>query len=118
MGDLYASVLGVTVIRLAPMPPRPADLDGAVVIHGVHALDGAEAEIIEMLRSILSAYGTLIGISPSMVRLRWHSSKVMSRHRRRVCCSQLPQPADCLTLALRYSSIPNDARGWTTLNRR
>ena len=59
MGDVYASALGVTVMRHCTIPERPAELDGDVVVLVKPGgdLDGEAGEAA--LRSALEAHGAI-----------------------------------------------------------
>ena len=59
MGDTYASALGTTAVRHRTVPPRPADLDGEVVVlvEAGGALDSAGAGPV--LQEALAAHGEL-----------------------------------------------------------
>ena len=50
MGDLYASILGTTVIRHRELPPEPPELRGIVRLRGIPAAVGYDAVYAEMRR--------------------------------------------------------------------
>ena len=65
MGDVYASALGITVMRHRTVPPRPSDLNGEVVVLGFRP---AGAEEIAGEAAICS----VCSVALSSVEERWH----------------------------------------------
>ena len=76
MGDLYASAVGTTLLKIEEIPPRPAEFDGAVALYGV-ADDADESRV----RIALRTYGAIDSVElsdppggTSVVRFSSHTS--------------------------------------------
>ena len=77
MGDLYASVVGTTVLQMREIPPRPKEYDGAVCL-----FDLAKGVDAARLKAALREFGTIesceVG-SPAVVRFTTHASALAAK---------------------------------------
>lgn len=78
MGDLYASAIGTTVLRLKEIAPRPAEHDGAICLFDLVKGVGEAA-----IRAALEHFGTIVSIdtsvSPAIVRFSTHEAARAAR---------------------------------------
>ena len=78
MGDLYASAIGTTVLRLKEIPPRPSEHDGALCLFNLVKGVGEAA-----IRTALERFGTMVsidtGASPVLVRFSTHEAARAAR---------------------------------------
>ena len=75
MGDVYASVIGTTVLQLKEIPDRPIEYDGVLCLFGVR--DGVDEAAI---RSALEPFGEITSVeveadpTPTIVHFTTHEA--------------------------------------------
>ena len=106
MNEVYASPVGMTVLQLKDVPPRPAAFDGRVMLR---LADGVTADI---LKDALSPYGApkcelLSGFEMTRVYFSDH----MLAERFLAAVSQI-HVLEGTVAFLEYNDRPYDERGW------
>jgi hypothetical protein len=78
MGDLYASLIGTTVLQIREIPPRPPEYDGILCLFGLAADETA-------VRAALSPFGTIrecrLDLTPAQVHFDTHEAARAVRRR-------------------------------------
>ena len=106
MADMYASVLGTTVMRHRAIPARPASIDGEVVVLG----DDKATEAA--VRSALEAHGALENVHRDE-QGRWRARFASHADAERAVAAG---PFEGATAIFTYHNArPYAARGWTSL---
>ena len=110
MSHLYASAVGTTVMQIKEIPPRPAAVDGALILHGLR--DGVDSDTV---RSVLSDFGEVVEVDlqsePPRVRFASHEAALAVTDS--VCATETL----CAGVSTVYNEHPYDSRGWARAER-
>ena len=115
MADVYASVVGTTVLQIKEIPPRPADFDGALALFGLKP--GVDEKKV---REVLARHGDITGCEldrdPAVVRFVSHAAALAAR---RAGAPELCNGVDTLYNERSYDGRKgepgredDDGRGW------
>jgi len=110
MGDLYASVIGTTVLQIKEIPPRPAEYDGVLCLFGIQVDE-------RTVRAALGALGEIkecnVDVQPAVVRFATHDAALAVRRKAEAAaatCRTDEQAASAITAALGVTCSGVDTR--------
>ena len=108
MADVYASVVGTTVLQLKEIPLRPTEFDGVICLFGL--CEGAdEAQVRRVLGQFGSIKSCELHRKPAVVRFTTHEAAVAAKAGAPELCHGIA-PAICDGIDTMYNERSYDGR--------